>query len=184
MSPGSAWLSQSPDVSASEGDTVSLVCCWSLEARRFLVTWLRNGNALRVVQKVNPSGPLGTSDCMNLTLADVLQEMSGNYSCRVLVEVPSYSVLEGHGTVLTVEGPGHPGAAGEELEGRREVPGRFLHWFLRSVFLADAVPRASVPAQALGLVLRSLPVLALVLAFFCIRGVRTHRDRKQKTGSV
>lgn len=116
VSPGTAWVTQSPDISVPEGDTVTVSCCWTLEARRFVVTWLKNGTTVKILQKVNLSGSLETSDCLNLTLTEISQEDSGSYTCRVMTEIPAYSVLEGSRTVVTV------GARG----GRSPPPGKKL----------------------------------------------------------
>lgn len=115
MSPGAPWVRQSPDILVPEGDTLTLSCCWTLEARRFLVTWLKNGSVLKVLQKVNPFGSLETSDCLNLTLTEVSQEASGSYTCRVLTELPAYSSLEGGVTTVTVEDDRRTPPAGELL---------------------------------------------------------------------
>lgn len=88
---------------------MTLSCCWTLEEQRFRVSWLRNDTALNSTQILGPEPSVG---CLNLTLRQVVPEDSGNYSCRVMVELPTLSVLEGSGTVLTVTGARSP-LAGE-----------------------------------------------------------------------
>lgn len=55
----------------------------------------------------------GHTNCSSLTLTEVRKEDSGSYHCRVVVELPSYTVLEGTGTMVRVDGPGGPLAEGE-----------------------------------------------------------------------
>lgn len=106
VSSGVPYVIQTPDISVREGDTLTINCCWTLEAQRFIVNWLKNGTILKILQLVNFSEALDKSSCLNLTLTNISQEDSGRYICRVLTELPSYTVLEGNGTVLTVRAKG------------------------------------------------------------------------------
>ncbi|XP_042368361.1 tyrosine-protein phosphatase non-receptor type substrate 1-like isoform X3 [Plectropomus leopardus] len=99
-------VTQSPDVSVMEGDTVNITCCWT-GVTRLRVTWLKNETDNKTGNfslKNCSQGPLiiQTSNCSYLTFMNVTTEDSGRYICKVTVEIPFFAEVEGNGTVITV----------------------------------------------------------------------------------
>ncbi|XP_056883810.1 uncharacterized protein LOC130522936 isoform X8 [Takifugu flavidus] len=118
LCPLSSWsippVVQTPDISVTEGETLTISCCWTLEAQRYSVGWVINGT---IVKKglIKSGGSLHATNCSNFTFTNISQEDSGRYSCRVRIELPHYSVFEGKGTVITVRAKnGSDTAQGEE----------------------------------------------------------------------
>ncbi|XP_029696748.1 signal-regulatory protein beta-2-like isoform X5 [Takifugu rubripes] len=105
LCPLSSWsipsVVQTPDISVTEGETLTISCCWTLEAQRYLVNWVKNGT---IVKKglIKFEGSLHATNCSNFTFTNISQENSGRYRCRVRIELPGYTVFEGKGTVITV----------------------------------------------------------------------------------
>ncbi|KAK5876140.1 hypothetical protein CesoFtcFv8_027137 [Champsocephalus esox] len=105
VSSGTFDVTQSPDVSVTEGETVNITCCWPLEFGRFRVNWMKHDTHVGSFNLKNLSqGSLQkeTSKCSNLTLINVTREHSGTYICRVTLEIPVLNTRNGNGTVLTV----------------------------------------------------------------------------------
>ncbi|XP_035531366.1 uncharacterized protein LOC118338212 [Morone saxatilis] len=117
VSSGTLVVTQTPAVSAMEGDAVNVSCCWNLtgEAERMRVSWLKNQTSVKeiIIIKNHSQGSLrnATSDCLNLTFTKISKEASGRYTCKVSVEIPFFAESEGNGTVITVtarENTTHP----------------------------------------------------------------------------
>ncbi|KAL7376040.1 hypothetical protein ABVT39_028344 [Epinephelus coioides] len=110
---GTLVVTQSPDVSVMEGETVNITCCWKLGFGRMRVIWLKNQtNIIKngISNLINQSQglmPNETSNCSHLTFPNVTREDSGRYICRVTVEIPSLTVVNGSGTVITVTAKGN-----------------------------------------------------------------------------
>ncbi|XP_054457445.1 uncharacterized protein LOC129093447 isoform X2 [Anoplopoma fimbria] len=106
-STGTPAVTQTPDVSVVEGETVNITCCWTLEYERIRVCWLKNlieMNAQIFFSKNAIQGSLlkETFNCSHLTLTNVTSEDSGRYICNVAVDIPALLRVEGNGTVVTV----------------------------------------------------------------------------------
>ncbi|XP_031707390.1 uncharacterized protein LOC116385800 [Anarrhichthys ocellatus] len=105
-SPGRPAVTQSADVSVVEGETVNISCCWTPEFERLRVQWLENQTDMKKILYLknlsHGSLPEETSDCSNLTITNVTREDSGRYICKVTVDIPVLTVVEGNGTVITV----------------------------------------------------------------------------------
>ncbi|XP_031135371.1 uncharacterized protein LOC116036066 isoform X2 [Sander lucioperca] len=108
-------VTQTTDVSVTEGEAVNITCCWTRQLGRVGVNWLKNHinetiNETAIIQteifswKNHSQGSLQkeTSNCSHLILTNVTREDSGRYICKVSVEIPSLSVVFGDGTVITV----------------------------------------------------------------------------------
>uniref|UniRef100_UPI0037E735CE uncharacterized protein isoform X2 n=1 Tax=Semicossyphus pulcher TaxID=241346 RepID=UPI0037E735CE len=107
VSSGTVVVTQSPDVSVMEGETLNISCCWTGEFERGRVTWLKNGTSINteiLILKNHSQKPLEkeTSNCLNLTFPNITRKDSGRYICRFSVEIPDYTKVEGDGTVITV----------------------------------------------------------------------------------
>eukprot|EP00066_Takifugu_rubripes_P015496 XP_011604762.1 PREDICTED: uncharacterized protein LOC105416805 isoform X1 [Takifugu rubripes] len=118
LCPLSSWsvpsVVQTPDISVTEGETLTISCCWTLEAQRYSIDWVKNGT---IVKKglIKFEGSLHATNCSNFTFTNISQENSGRYRCRVRIELPGYTVFEGKGTVITVRAKnGSDKAQGEE----------------------------------------------------------------------
>ena len=94
VSSGTFVVTQSPDLSVEEGETVNIACCWTLHFEKVRVNWLK--------KSFNFKNHSQGSNCSHLTLSNVTREDSGTYICRVIVEVPVLTIKEGNGTVITV----------------------------------------------------------------------------------
>ncbi|XP_033992266.1 kin of IRRE-like protein 3 [Trematomus bernacchii] len=97
VSSGTFVVTQSPDLSVEEGETVNITCCWPLEFESVSVNWLKNDTELESFNFKNQG-----SNCSHFTLSSVTREDSGTYICRVIVEIPVLTIKEGNGTVITV----------------------------------------------------------------------------------
>ncbi|XP_074480137.1 uncharacterized protein LOC141760924 isoform X2 [Sebastes fasciatus] len=101
-------VTQSPDVSVMEGETVSITCCWTLEYEKIRLIWLKNQTKMKteIFDLMNHSKEDSlqnkTSHCSNLTFTNVTREDSERYICRVTVEIPGLTEVQGYGTVITV----------------------------------------------------------------------------------
>ncbi|XP_033962465.1 uncharacterized protein [Pseudochaenichthys georgianus] len=105
VSSGTFDVTQSPDFSVTEGETVNIACCWPLEFGRVRVNWMKHDTHVGSFNLKNLSqGSLQkeTSKCSNLTLINVTREHSGTYICRVTLEIPVLTIHKGNGTVITV----------------------------------------------------------------------------------
>lgn len=100
---GMAAVTQSPDVSAVEGETVKITCCWPKQIERYTVTWLKNRTKVKTETSVNKrDNQKGKSTCSDLTFESIRTEDSGSYTCKLVKEIPAYAVSEGTGTLVTV----------------------------------------------------------------------------------
>ncbi|XP_029696750.1 uncharacterized protein isoform X7 [Takifugu rubripes] len=161
LCPLSSWsipsVVQTPDISVTEGETLTISCCWTLEAQRYLVNWVKNGT---IVKKglIKFEGSLHATNCSNFTFTNISQENSGRYRCRVRIELPGYTVFEGKGTVITVRAKSSSDTA-----------------------QASHHENVTIVQQMFTLFLRSLPFLALTVTFICINRVGARGRRHEPT---
>ncbi|KAL3046662.1 hypothetical protein OYC64_004615 [Pagothenia borchgrevinki] len=99
VSSGTFVVTQSPDLSVEEGETVNITCCWPLQFESVTVNWMKHDTELESFNFKNHSQG---SNCSHFTLSNVTREDSGTYICRVTVEIPVLTIKEGNGTVITV----------------------------------------------------------------------------------
>ncbi|XP_026208309.1 uncharacterized protein LOC113157199 isoform X2 [Anabas testudineus] len=92
-------VTQSPDVSVKEGGTVNITCCWTGHVERLRVNWLKNQTEIK---NESLSIKNQSNNCLNLSFSHITRENTGRYICRVTVEIPVYSVINGNGTIITV----------------------------------------------------------------------------------
>uniref|UniRef100_A0A8C6S4X3 Ig-like domain-containing protein n=1 Tax=Neogobius melanostomus TaxID=47308 RepID=A0A8C6S4X3_9GOBI len=92
----SLTVTQSEDVTVTEGDTASISCCWEHVEHhvRTRVTWMKNKRD--IVNYLLDA----TSKCSFLTIATITMEHSGTYICTV--EVPVFKQASGNGTIIRV----------------------------------------------------------------------------------
>ncbi|XP_044040560.1 uncharacterized protein LOC122870442 [Siniperca chuatsi] len=107
VSSGTVVVTQTPDVSVTEGERVHITCCWTREFERITINWLKNQTDIKIeifglTNHSQGSLRKETSDCSNLTLANITRKDSGRYICKLSVEIPFLTVAEGNGTVITV----------------------------------------------------------------------------------
>ncbi|XP_034424620.1 tyrosine-protein phosphatase non-receptor type substrate 1 isoform X2 [Hippoglossus hippoglossus] len=100
------YVTQTPDVSVTEGDALNITCCFTSKSERMKINWRKhlteNGNQSSVINKW-PQGSQMNHSCSTLTFSNITREDSGKYICNVTVEIPLYSMKEGNGTVITVK---------------------------------------------------------------------------------
>ncbi|KAL3986501.1 ras-responsive element-binding protein 1 [Sarotherodon galilaeus] len=141
VSSGMFVVTQSPDVSVMEGETVNITCCWTRMFERFRVAWLKNQIVIKI--EINSHQSHGSlkeeaKTCSSLNISNIRTEDSGTYICEVTVEIPSLTEAKGSGTIITV----------------REKTSD-----------TDSTPSSSTVI----FILRSLPFILLVLIFCCFR---------------
>ncbi|KAM6959832.1 uncharacterized protein LKV04_021490 [Tautogolabrus adspersus] len=99
-------VTQTPDVSVTEGETLNITCCWTGELERWTVTWMKDKTQFKKELFMNKNHSQGSlqnrSNCFNLTFVNITSADSGRYICNLKVEIPSFFVVEGNGTVITV----------------------------------------------------------------------------------
>uniref|UniRef100_A0AAX7TLX0 Ig-like domain-containing protein n=1 Tax=Astatotilapia calliptera TaxID=8154 RepID=A0AAX7TLX0_ASTCA len=106
VSSGTFVVTQSPDVSVMEGETVNITCCWTGKFERFRVNWLKNQTVIRSDYFINqPNASLKKEEkkCSFLKISNIRSDDSGTYICKVTVEMPSLTEAKGNGTVITVK---------------------------------------------------------------------------------
>ncbi|XP_039887728.1 transmembrane and immunoglobulin domain-containing protein 2-like [Simochromis diagramma] len=153
VSSGTFVVTQSPDVSVMEGETVNITCCWAGTFERFRVNWLKNQTVIKREAKLNQShGSLKkeAKTCSPLNISNIRPEDSGTYICKVTVEIPSLTEATGNGTIITV---------GEKMMNNNNH--------------TDSTPSSSPVI----FILRSLPFILLVLIFCCFRNKWTTSQR-------
>uniref|UniRef100_A0A1A8G5Q1 Si:ch211-93g21.1 n=2 Tax=Nothobranchius korthausae TaxID=1143690 RepID=A0A1A8G5Q1_9TELE len=96
-------VSQSPDVSVSEGETVTVTCCWGNKTRVH-VSWLKDQTLIRneTVNIQSQKSPNQLRNCTVLSFQGITRNDSGRYVCKVIVEIPILTSVEGNGTTITV----------------------------------------------------------------------------------
>ncbi|CAB1441148.1 unnamed protein product [Pleuronectes platessa] len=103
-------VSQTPDVSVTEGDALNITCCFNSTSERMKFIWLKNRteilNHFSVLNNRSQGSQMNLS-CSTLTFSNIKIEESGKYICNVRVEIPIYVQKEGNGTVITVKPKGN-----------------------------------------------------------------------------
>ncbi|XP_027143477.1 uncharacterized protein LOC104919670 [Larimichthys crocea] len=106
VSSGVPVVTQTPDVSVTEGETVNITCCWTVKFERMSVNWLKNQTVIKTELKYpnNSQASLQKerSGCSYFTFMNITREDSGRYTCRLSVEIPELRMYQGNGTVITV----------------------------------------------------------------------------------
>ncbi|XP_026208308.1 uncharacterized protein LOC113157199 isoform X1 [Anabas testudineus] len=162
-------VTQSPDVSVKEGGTVNITCCWTGHVERLRVNWLKNQTEIK---NESLSIKNQSNNCLNLSFSHITRENTGRYICRVTVEIPVYSVINGNGTIITVSptekinesNTGHNTTGAQSLSqdwgqtqtAREDQRGARL----------EEMASASHSMDVLIHVLRFVPLLLLLLTFF------------------
>ncbi|XP_062240568.1 uncharacterized protein LOC133950333 isoform X2 [Platichthys flesus] len=105
-------VTQTPDVSVTEGDALNITCCFNSTSERMKFKWLKNqteiGNQSSVLNNRSQGSQMNPS-CSTLTFSNIEIEESGKYICKVDVDIPVYVQIEGNGTVITVKPKGNTG---------------------------------------------------------------------------
>lgn len=104
VSLGMAVVTQSPDVSAVEEETVNITCCWPGQIERFKVTWFKNQTQVKTETSVKKKQDNQKSKptCSELTFEPIRRGDSGRYTCKLTMDIPKYAVYVGTGTLVTV----------------------------------------------------------------------------------
>ncbi|XP_053271549.1 uncharacterized protein LOC128429784 [Pleuronectes platessa] len=135
-------VTQTPDVSVTEGDALNITCCFNSMAERIKFYWQKNlkeiGNQVIFVNYRSHS-------CSTLTFTYIKIEDSGKYICNVNAEIPFRVQMEGNGTVITVVPRG--------ISDGNTV----LHTF------GDGAWK-----EVMIYTLRCLPIIAIIITSFCI----------------
>lgn len=100
-------LVQSRDVTIMEGENLNITCCWSEQVGTLKVSWMKNPNETQVkyeivVNTTKQDNERKILTCSSLTFESIRREDSGNYTCKLSVDIPTLSVSEGNGTIVTV----------------------------------------------------------------------------------
>ncbi|XP_071779614.2 uncharacterized protein LOC139930360 isoform X1 [Centroberyx gerrardi] len=104
-------VTQSPDVTIKEGETVQIDCCWNMDITKGRVNWLKNQTNIKetiFTAVINNNGQHQGSlkkeecNCSNLTFSNIMRNDSGRYICEVFVEIPQLNEAQGKGAVITV----------------------------------------------------------------------------------
>ncbi|XP_035481605.2 uncharacterized protein LOC118300879 [Scophthalmus maximus] len=100
-------LTQTPDMSVTEGETVIITCCYTGESERITFNWQKNQTEIKnqsINLKIQSQDNLKNVShyCSNLTLSNITGAVSGSYVCKVSVDIPNYGVNYGNPTVITV----------------------------------------------------------------------------------
>ncbi|XP_013872684.1 uncharacterized protein LOC106523706 [Austrofundulus limnaeus] len=98
-------VTQSPDVSVSEGQTVNISCCWTGRQSRIGIIWLKNNKSIKnetIKDQTSTSPEERAKICSFLTFSNIMSKDSGSYTCRVFVEIPKLTLAKGNSTTITV----------------------------------------------------------------------------------
>ncbi|CAI5678024.1 unnamed protein product [Oreochromis niloticus] len=150
-------VTQSPDVSVMEGETVSITCCWTRTFERFRVAWLKNQTIMKRETNANLSPESLKKEaktCSSLNISNIRTEDSGTYICKVTVEIPSLTVSKGNGTIIIVRGKTMNNNGNNNNH-------------------TDSTPTSSTVI----FILRRLPFIFLVLIFCCFKNKWTTSQR-------
>ncbi|XP_071334180.1 uncharacterized protein [Trachinotus anak] len=105
-STGTVVVTQTPDVSVMEGDTVSISCCWTEKSDRTRINWWKETEIktkrYSFKNETQESQKNESSSCSTLIFSNITTNDSARYICRVNVEIPVLTFGEGNGTVITV----------------------------------------------------------------------------------
>ncbi|XP_047434478.1 uncharacterized protein LOC125004128 [Mugil cephalus] len=158
-------VSQSPDVSVTEGEMVKISCCWTGNIGRVRVNWLKsqtqNKEDLYMKNQAQVFARKEENNCSTLTFPNISREDAGTYVCKVTIEIPVLSVALGNGTVITVTSNNE--TSGETSDKTAGDKARDSHQKEEEVLIH---------------VLRCLPILTLIITFFCLYYVGTKAQRK------
>ncbi|XP_029310214.1 uncharacterized protein LOC115023402 isoform X2 [Cottoperca gobio] len=102
VSSGTLDVTQTPDVSVMEGETVNISCCWPTHFERVRVTWQKNQTLKTELFTSQRSQQKEISNCSHLTFTNVTRGDSGRYICCVTMEIPFLNTGKGDGTFITV----------------------------------------------------------------------------------
>uniref|UniRef100_A0A668VRI6 Ig-like domain-containing protein n=1 Tax=Oreochromis aureus TaxID=47969 RepID=A0A668VRI6_OREAU len=105
VSSGMFVVTQSPDVSVMEGETVNITCCWTGTFERVRVNWLKNQTVIKSEINIFQSHGSLKKEAKNFSyfnISNIRTEDSGTYICKVTVEIPSLFESKGSGTIITV----------------------------------------------------------------------------------
>lgn len=105
VSSDSLVVTQTPDVSVLEGKKVEVRCCWRGSKSRVGVKWLKNQTSVRnetVPFQPEESPDVQANHCSHLIFQRITCKDSGRYVCKVAVEIPLLTEVEGNGTSIMV----------------------------------------------------------------------------------
>ena len=93
-------VSQSEDVTVTEGDDAEISCCWENVEGRASVTWTKNEtNNQTILLNVTS---YSKSNCSRFKIENVTKQHSGIYVCTLTVDIPMLIKLSGNGTFIKV----------------------------------------------------------------------------------
>ncbi|XP_032437877.1 uncharacterized protein LOC116732054 [Xiphophorus hellerii] len=98
-------VTQRPDFSVQEGETGNITCCWKGAAERVRINWLKNQTLIEnksVINQSTGSKNEQKNKCSVLIIENMTRSDSGKYICKVSVEIPRLTEVEGKGTTITV----------------------------------------------------------------------------------
>ncbi|KAL0970459.1 hypothetical protein UPYG_G00242270 [Umbra pygmaea] len=107
---GTALLvTQSDDVTVTEGGTAQIQCCWNRTVTRVSINWWKvNSSSYNKTLLVNNSQCQNNEStqtvvcCSNWTISTLNISDSGRYICKVSIEIPGLLQSVGNGTRVTV----------------------------------------------------------------------------------
>ncbi|CAI5672266.1 unnamed protein product [Oreochromis niloticus] len=190
VSPGTFVVTHSDDVFVREGETVNITCCWTGTFQRFRVNWLKNQTVIRSDYFNHPNASLKKEEkkCSSLNISSVRTEDSGTYICKVTVEIPSLCEAKGNGTVITVKKMGRSGTfVTVKAKKKKDKGNRRTFTIMPKVKKGDNtdqhIAREAPKEEMFTYLMRTLPVLALITAFFWLYYVGTRAQQNSKASS-
>ncbi|XP_039896760.1 uncharacterized protein LOC120739139 [Simochromis diagramma] len=191
VSSGTFVVTQSPHVSVMEGETVNITCCWTGKFERLRVNWLKNQTEIRSDYFNQPNASLKKEEkkCSSLNISNVRPEDSGTYICKVTVEIPSLTEAKGNGTVITVKKMGRSGTFVTVKAKKKKDKGKIKEIFtiMPKVKKDDNtdqhIAREAPKEEVFTYLMRTLPVLALITAFFWLYYVGSKAQQNSKASS-
>ncbi|XP_022607896.1 uncharacterized protein LOC111226878 [Seriola dumerili] len=144
-STGVLVVTQTPDVSVLEGETVNITCCWKGTFERMTFNWGRNQTIIKTDQYNSTPQSEESNSCSTLTFSNITTKYSGKYTCKLSVEIPVYVQGEGKGTVITVKTREN---RGDDTDDGQD-------------------PHKSIPFSIIIAVAVVVPLLLITLIYFC-----------------
>ncbi|XP_047434465.1 cilia- and flagella-associated protein 251-like [Mugil cephalus] len=156
-----------------EGEMVKIICCWTGNIGRVRVNWSKNltqnKKDLNMKDQDQVFQKKEENDCSTLTFPSISRKDAGTYVCKVSMEIPVLVTALGKGTVITVTFVEETSKETSD-ETSDETAGDTTGDTVRDSHQEEE--------EVLIHVLRCLPILTLIIAFFWLYYEGTKAQRK------